>query len=138
MGPPNWIHNLEHGALVVLYRNDSTGATSAGQQAFRDFYDAFPTADGAWGLVIGDVCGKGPEAAVVTGLARYTIRAVALRYGQACTSEIDFIRAVLPEATVERILHMVAGAPRCAYEIRPDKNQSENQSQNQTESQNQN
>jgi DeoR family suf operon transcriptional repressor len=47
------------------------------------------------------------------------IRAVAQRYGQACTSEIDFIRAVLPEASVERILHMVAGAPRCAYEIRP-------------------
>jgi len=46
------------------------------------------------------------------------IRAVALRYGQACVSEIEFIRAVLPEARVERILHMVAGAPRCAYEIR--------------------
>jgi DeoR family suf operon transcriptional repressor len=46
------------------------------------------------------------------------IRAVAQRYGQACTSEIEFIRAVLPEASVERTLHMVAGAPRCAYEIR--------------------
>ena len=46
------------------------------------------------------------------------IRAVAQRYGQACTSEIEFIRAVLPEAAVERVLHMVAGAPRCAYEIR--------------------
>jgi DeoR family suf operon transcriptional repressor len=46
------------------------------------------------------------------------IWAVAQRYGQACTSEIDFIRAVLPEASVERILHMVAGAARCAYEIR--------------------
>jgi DeoR family suf operon transcriptional repressor len=49
------------------------------------------------------------------------IWAVAQRYGQACTSEIEFIRAVLPEASVERILHMVAGAPRCAYEIRPAK-----------------
>jgi DeoR family transcriptional regulator, suf operon transcriptional repressor len=46
------------------------------------------------------------------------IWAVAQRYGQACTSEIEFIRAVLPEASVERILHMVAGAARCAYEIR--------------------
>jgi DeoR family suf operon transcriptional repressor len=43
---------------------------------------------------------------------------VAQRYGQACTSEIDFIRAVLPEADVERVKHMVAGAPHCAYEIR--------------------
>ena len=35
-------------------------------------------------------------------------------------------RAVLPEASVERILHMVAGAPRCAYEIRPDESQNQN------------
>ena len=46
------------------------------------------------------------------------IWAVAQRYGQACSSEIDFIRAVLPEADVERVQHMVAGAPHCAYEVR--------------------
>jgi DeoR family transcriptional regulator, suf operon transcriptional repressor len=43
---------------------------------------------------------------------------VAQRYGQACTSELDFIRRVLPEATVERVEHMVAGARHCAYEVR--------------------
>ena len=46
------------------------------------------------------------------------IWAVAQRYGQACSSEIEFIRAVLPEAEVERVQHMVAGAPHCAYQIR--------------------
>jgi DeoR family suf operon transcriptional repressor len=46
------------------------------------------------------------------------IWAVAQRYGQACTSEIDFIRAVLPDATVERVQHMVAGERRCAYDVR--------------------
>ena len=46
------------------------------------------------------------------------IWAVAQRYGQACTSELDFIRAAFPEATVERVQHMVAGAPHCAYEVR--------------------
>jgi len=46
------------------------------------------------------------------------IWAVAQRYGQACSSEIDFIRAVLPGTTVERVEHMVAGARRCAYEVR--------------------
>ena len=46
------------------------------------------------------------------------IWAVAQRYGQACTSEIDFIRTVLPDADVERVQHMVAGAPHCAYEVR--------------------
>jgi DeoR family transcriptional regulator, suf operon transcriptional repressor len=46
------------------------------------------------------------------------IWAVAQRYGQACTSEIDFIRASLPEAEIERVQHMVAGARHCAYEIK--------------------
>src|SRR5437660_4708792 len=47
-----------------------------GNEVGGDFYDAFDTGDGSWALVIGDVCGKGPDAAVVTGLARHTIRAV--------------------------------------------------------------
>lgn len=46
------------------------------------------------------------------------IAAVAARYGQACTSEIDFIRAVLPDTDVTRISHMVNGDRRCAYDIR--------------------
>jgi DeoR family suf operon transcriptional repressor len=45
------------------------------------------------------------------------IAAVANRYGQACTSEIEFIRAVLPEADVNRTSHMVSGDRRCAYDI---------------------
>ena len=47
------------------------------------------------------------------------IFAVARRYRHACSSEIEFIRAVLPDATVERVAHIVEGATRCAYEIRP-------------------
>src|SRR5207245_1158980 len=42
-----------------------------------DVYDVFEAGDGAWFAAIGDVQGKGPEAAAVTGLARYTIRAAA-------------------------------------------------------------
>jgi DeoR family suf operon transcriptional repressor len=47
------------------------------------------------------------------------IWSVAQQYGQACSSEIEFIRSVLPEARVERVHHMIAGARHCAYEIRP-------------------
>jgi predicted ArsR family transcriptional regulator len=47
------------------------------------------------------------------------IAAVARRYGQACASELEFIRAVLPDAVVERTQHMVAGDRHCAYDIRP-------------------
>lgn len=43
-----------------------------------DFYDLFPVEDGRWGLFIGDVCGKGVEAASLTALARHTLRAAAI------------------------------------------------------------
>ena len=44
-----------------------------------DFYDVFQGDDGAWAVVVGDVCGKGASAAAVTGLARYTLRAAAVK-----------------------------------------------------------
>jgi DeoR family suf operon transcriptional repressor len=44
---------------------------------------------------------------------------IAQRYGHACSSELDFLQAALPDATVERVRHMVAGAAQCAYEVRP-------------------
>ena len=44
-----------------------------------DFYDVFSTGAGRWAISFGDVCGSGPEAAVVTALARHTVRAVAVR-----------------------------------------------------------
>jgi PAS domain S-box-containing protein len=44
-----------------------------------DFYDIFPLSDRAWGLVIGDVCGHGAQAAAVTALTRHTTRAIASR-----------------------------------------------------------
>lgn len=48
------------------------------------------------------------------------ILGIALRYGQACGTELDFIRTVLPEAHVERLTHMVQGASNCSYRIRPN------------------
>jgi hypothetical protein len=42
VGPPNWIHNMEHGAIVILYRGDSPGATAEGQASFREFFNTFP------------------------------------------------------------------------------------------------
>ncbi|MFF3215538.1 PP2C family protein-serine/threonine phosphatase [Streptomyces sp. NPDC002886] len=42
-----------------------------------DFYDLFRTRGTSWGAVLGDVCGKGVQAAQVSSMARYTIRAIA-------------------------------------------------------------
>ena len=47
------------------------------------------------------------------------ILGVARRYGQACSSEIGFLREALPEASIERVQHMIAGAHSCAYEVKP-------------------
>jgi PAS domain S-box-containing protein len=52
-------------------------AAGEGNEVGGDFYDCFPTGGGDWALVIGDVCGKGAEAATLTALARYTLRAAA-------------------------------------------------------------
>ena len=43
---------------------------------------------------------------------------VALQYGQACSSEIEFLRLALPDASIERVSHMIAGAHMCAYTIK--------------------
>jgi len=53
-------------------------AAGDGNEVGGDFYDCFATGAGDWALVIGDVCGKGAEAAALTALARYTVRAAAL------------------------------------------------------------
>ena len=55
-----------------------------------DFYDAFRVDDDRWAIAIGDVCGKGIEAASLTGLARHTLRAAA-RYA---TSPAEVLSAV--------------------------------------------
>ena len=49
---------------------------SAGSEVGGDFYDVFGDRGDTW-LVVGDVCGKGPEAAVVTGFLRHTTVAYA-------------------------------------------------------------
>ena len=43
-----------------------------------DFYDLFPIDGKRFAFFLGDVCGKGPQAAAVTSLTRYTLRAAAL------------------------------------------------------------
>ncbi len=60
---------------AALYR-----AAGEGHEVGGDFYDVFSTSENQWFVVIGDVCGKGAEAAAVTALARYTIRAAVVRH----------------------------------------------------------
>lgn len=72
-------------AIVAVPGVDIAGAyrpAGDGSEVGGDFYDVFETGRGTWGVVLGDVCGKGAQAAVLTALARYTVRAEALHAAQ--------------------------------------------------------
>jgi serine phosphatase RsbU (regulator of sigma subunit) len=58
--------------LAARYQPSGDGLHIGG-----DFYDAFPVSGGRWVLVLGDVCGKGPAAAAITGLVRHSLWAAA-------------------------------------------------------------
>jgi serine phosphatase RsbU (regulator of sigma subunit)/PAS domain-containing protein len=51
-------------------------APTRGREVGGDFYDVYPT-PGGWGVAIGDVCGKGEDAAAATAAARHAIRVLA-------------------------------------------------------------
>ena len=78
-----------------------------------DFYDLFEMDDGSWKAVIGDICGKGPEAAALMGFVRFTMRAVSrqdrkpsealLKVNRALVEELDAGSGVFCTAAVVRI-----------------------------------
>ncbi|WP_442816589.1 SpoIIE family protein phosphatase [Streptomyces sp. NBC_01304] len=65
-----------------------------------DFYDVFPAGDGRWCFALGDVCGNGPEAAVVTGLARPWLRLLA-REGYQVADVLDRLNRLLLDDAME-------------------------------------
>lgn len=91
----------------VVYEAAGEGASAGG-----DFYDLFPVGDGTWCFVVGDVCGKGAEAAAVTGLARHTIRALAQAGFPVPTVLERLNAAILAEGPRSRFLTLVCGTLR--------------------------
>ena len=71
---PPLIPGLDIGAV---YRPAGTGEEVGG-----DFYDVFEIGTDDWVVTLGDVCGKGVDAAVVTTLVRHTLRAATVRFSQ--------------------------------------------------------
>ncbi len=59
--------------VVTAYRPAGRGVDVGG-----DFYDVFPVGHDDWIVVLGDVCGKGVDAAAVSALIRHTVRALAV------------------------------------------------------------
>lgn len=71
---PARLPDIEGVELAARFR-----ASGAQYRVGGDFYDVFAAGGDAWAIVVGDVCGKGPEAAAMTGLARHTLRTASLR-----------------------------------------------------------
>ena len=91
--------------VAAKYLSATHGAEVGG-----DFYDVFRTENG-WGLVLGDVCGKGEDAAAVTATARHCVR-LASRWkarpadvlgivNEALLDEDRFVTAVMAGLTME-------------------------------------
>ncbi|MBL1067152.1 SpoIIE family protein phosphatase [Streptomyces sp. 7-21] len=90
--------------VEVIYR-----AAGEGNEVGGDFYDLFPIREGAYGFAIGDVCGTGPLAAAVTGLARHALRLLA-REGLGGPAVLERLNAaILDEGDRGRFLTLLYG-----------------------------
>jgi serine phosphatase RsbU (regulator of sigma subunit) len=72
-----------------------------------DLYDLFAVED-EWAFVVGDVCGKGAEAAALTAMVRYTLRAECVHHaspGEVLRLLNDAIIRQVPDARFCTVLH---------------------------------
>ena len=76
--------------VAVRYRRGAGGGEVLG-----DFYDVFPSTGTRWAAVVGDVSGKGAKAAKTTAMARYTLRAAAVRCATASSNLATLNTALL-------------------------------------------
>ena len=99
---------LPSGSVVIPGVETSVVYEPAGEGSWAggDFYDFFEVGEGRWRFALGDVCGNGPEAAVVTGLARPVLRLLA-REGYSVPQVMDRLNCEVGEQT--RCLSLVYG-----------------------------
>jgi PAS domain S-box-containing protein len=73
-----------------------------------DFYDVFPRSEREWAMVVGDVSGKGAEAAALTALARYTLRVAAMDHDRPSAALRRLNAAMLDQEDPSEFLTAVA------------------------------
>ena len=72
-----------------------------------DFYDVFRRSEASWGIVIGDVSGKGVRAASLTALVRHTVRALGRRTDATDEVLADLNDAILAEDLDDRFATVI-------------------------------
>jgi phosphoserine phosphatase RsbU/P len=85
---------IPHLDVAASFRPAGEGAQVGG-----DFYDVFPVGRDDWVVVIGDVCGKGVQAAIVTALVRHTLRALAVAHDDPAQMLASLNEVLLQEET---------------------------------------
>ncbi|MGH3367179.1 MAG: SpoIIE family protein phosphatase [Nocardioidaceae bacterium] len=95
------IPNMEVG---LAYEAAGEGLVTGG-----DFYDLFAIDEDHWGFVVGDVCGKGADAAAVAGLARHSLRVLAREYHTVPTVLQRLNETILAEGDSARFVTLVYG-----------------------------
>jgi serine phosphatase RsbU (regulator of sigma subunit)/anti-sigma regulatory factor (Ser/Thr protein kinase) len=84
-------------------------AAGTGNEVGGDFYDVFEATPGRWRFAIGDVGGKGPQAAAVTGLTRHALRILA-REGHDVPTVLERLNAlIVDEGTRARFITLIHG-----------------------------
>jgi serine phosphatase RsbU (regulator of sigma subunit)/anti-sigma regulatory factor (Ser/Thr protein kinase) len=84
-------------------------AAGEGNEVGGDFYDVFEATPGRWRFAIGDVCGKGPEAAAVTGLTRHALRILA-REGHDVPTVLERLNElIVDEGSRARFITLIHG-----------------------------
>lgn len=78
-----------------------------GAWAGGDFWDLFDAGDGRWCFALGDVCGSGPEAAAVTGLARPVLRLLA-RDGFGVAAVLDRLNKTMAREAADSVAAVAA------------------------------
>ena len=84
-------------------------AAGEGMQVGGDFYDLFRIDDKRFGFVIGDVCGKGADAAAVTGLARHSLRVLAREHSDVPSVLRRLNATILAEGESTRFVTLIYG-----------------------------
>jgi serine phosphatase RsbU (regulator of sigma subunit)/PAS domain-containing protein len=73
-----------------------------------DFYDLFALGPDSWAVVIGDVCGTGPDAAAVTAITRHTIRAAA-KHGAGHAGVLEWLNEAVLASNRDRFCTALFG-----------------------------
>ena len=107
VAPPRLLPDLGFVDLPAELGRDIYGPIGTGAS---DQFAAMPSIHVAWAVVVGDVCGRGPDAAALTGLVRHTLRTVVVQDRKAYVQAgAGIVADSVPELEYQETLNKARG-----------------------------